>query len=79
MEEGFTVVGDRLGEAGAAEAELRTEALAEVRARAGQYLQEPAESVWLDLVQALTRAHGDSEAYDLLRAIEIHARVARRP
>lgn len=54
------------------------EAMAEVQARVGGYLREPAESAWVDLIGALTRAHGDSEAYDLLRAIEIHTRVAGR-
>jgi hypothetical protein len=58
--------------------QLLDEAIAEVHARAGRYLREPAESAWLDLVDALTRAHGDSEAYELLRAIEIHTRISGR-
>jgi hypothetical protein len=57
--------------------ELLGEAIAEVQTRVGQYLREPADSAWLDLIGALARAHGDSEAYDLLRAIEIHTRVSR--
>lgn len=62
----------------AARAELFAEATAEVRARARRYVQEPAEAAWHDLVEALTRAYGDSETYDLLRAVAIHAQT-RRP
>ena len=60
-----------------ARAELFAEATAEVRARARRYVQEPAESAWHDLVEALTRAYGDSETYDLLRAVAIHAKTRR--
>lgn len=56
--------------------QLLGEAIADVRVRVGRYILEPAESAWLDLIDALTRAHGPSEAYELLRAIEIHARVS---
>lgn len=61
-----------------ARAQLIAEAMAEVRVRARRYLQEPADDTWHDLVQALTRTHGDSDAYDLLRAVEIHTRTSRR-
>jgi hypothetical protein len=61
-----------------ARAELLAEATAEVRARARRYVQEPAEAAWHDLVEALTRAYGDNETYDLLRAVAIHAQT-RRP
>lgn len=61
-----------------ARAEMMVEAMAEVRARARQYLREPGDDAWYELVQALARTHGDSDAYDLLRAVEIHTRVARR-
>jgi hypothetical protein len=61
-----------------ARAELMAEAMADVRARARRYIQEPADDAWHDLVEALARTHGDSEAYDLLRAVEIHTRVFKR-
>jgi hypothetical protein len=62
-----------------ARAELLAEAFAGVGTRARRYVQEPAEAPWHDLVDALTRAYGDSEAYDLLRAVEIHSRTCVRP
>jgi hypothetical protein len=62
-------------EADRARAELFAEATAEVRARARRYVQEPAEAAWHDLVDALTRAYGDSETYDLLRAVAIHTKT----
>jgi hypothetical protein len=61
-----------------ARAELIAEAMADVRARARRYLQEPADDAWHDLVEALARTHGDSDAYDLLRAVEIHTRASKR-
>lgn len=61
-----------------ARSELMAEAVANVRVRARRYLQEPADDTWRDLVQALTRTHGDSDAYDLLRAVEIHTRTSTR-
>ena len=61
-----------------ARAELMAEAIAEVRVRARRYLQEPADDAWHDLVEALARTHGDSDAYDLLRAVEIHTRASKR-
>ena len=60
-----------------AQAELLAEAIAEVRTRARRYVQEPADGAWQDLVQALARTHGDSETYDLLRAVEIHTLTSR--
>jgi hypothetical protein len=60
-----------------ARAELLAEAVAELGARARRYLQEPAEPAWHDLITALARTHGDSAAYDLLRAIEIRVRTSR--
>jgi hypothetical protein len=62
-------------EMGHARAELFAEGIAQVRARALRYVQEPAEEAWHDLVQALVRTYGDSETYDLLRAVEIHSRT----
>ena len=61
-----------------ARAELTAEAVADVSVRARRYLQQPADDTWRDLVQALTRTHGDNDAYDLLRAVEIHTRTSRR-
>ena len=61
-----------------AHAELTAEAMADVSVRARRYLQQPADDTWHDLVQALTRTHGDSDAYDLLRAVEIHTKTSRR-
>ncbi len=63
---------------GAAQAEWLLEAISEVRARARRYVQEPEDGAWYALVSALARAYGDSETYDLLRAVEIHSRVVRR-
>jgi hypothetical protein len=62
----------------AARAELLMEAMAELHLRTTRYVQEPADEAWDDLVTALTRTHGDSDAYDLLRAIEIRVRTSRR-
>jgi hypothetical protein len=59
-----------------AQLELLAEAVADVSARARRYVQEPAEGAWHDLVAALARTHGDSQAYDLLRAVEIHSRTS---
>jgi hypothetical protein len=58
-----------------ARSRLLVEELAEVRTRARRYIQEPAEAAWHDLVEALTRTYGDSDAYDILRAVEIHSRT----
>ena len=60
-----------------ARAELLAEAVAEVPTRALRYVQEPAEGAWHDFVEALARTYGDSETYDLLRAVEIHSRISR--
>jgi hypothetical protein len=68
----------RVDEMDQAQAELVAEAMAEVRTRARRYVQEPAEGAWHDLVDALARTYGDSEAYDLLRAVEIHTRTSIR-
>jgi hypothetical protein len=57
-------------------AELLMEAIADIRVRAKRYVQEPGDAAWHDLVSALARTHGDSEAYDLLRAVEIHLRTS---
>lgn len=61
-----------------ARSELLGEAIADVQIRARNYLQEPAEAAWHNLVEALTRTYGDSETYDLLRAVAIHSRTSRR-
>jgi hypothetical protein len=55
-----------------ARAELLAEAMVEVRTRVRCYVQEPADATWHNLLDALRRIHGDSETYDLLRAVEIH-------
>lgn len=57
-----------------ARAELLAGGIAEVRRQARRYVQEPCETAWNDLVDALTRSYGDGETYDLLRAVEIHFR-----
>jgi hypothetical protein len=62
----------------AARAELHGEAMAEVCRRARRYVQEPADAAWIELVDALRRAYGDEETYDLLLAVEIHSRTSRR-
>jgi len=61
----------------AARAELLMEALADLNVRATRYVHEPADDAWHDLVTALARTHGDSEAYELLRAVEIRLRTSR--
>ena len=58
--------------------QLLVEEMAEVRTRARRYIQEPAEDAWHDLVEALTRTYGDTDAYDILRAVEIHSRTRGR-
>jgi hypothetical protein len=58
-----------------ARAELFAEGIAQVRARALRYVQEPGDGPWYELVQALARTFGDSETHDLLRAVEIHSRT----
>jgi hypothetical protein len=68
----------RADELDGARTQLLLEELAEVRTRARRYIQEPAEAAWHDLVEALTRTYGDSDAYDILRAVEIHSRTRLR-
>ena len=64
------------GETDVGQLELLAEAVANVGAQARRYVREPADCAWHDLVTALARTHGDSPAYDLLRAVEIHARIS---
>ena len=47
-------------------------------AQSRRYLNEPSEAAWYELVRALSNAFGDAEAYDLLRATEIHAQLRGR-
>jgi hypothetical protein len=61
-----------------ARTELLAEAMAEVGIRARRYVQEPADPAWYDFIDALRRIVGDSQAYDLLRAVEIHSRTTAR-
>jgi hypothetical protein len=61
-----------------ARSELLGEAIADVQTRARNYVQEPAEAAWHNLVEALTRTYGDSETYDLLRAVAIHSQTRGR-
>lgn len=67
-----------IGESGNARSELTLEYVDQVRVRAQRYVQEPADGTWHDLVQALARTFGDTEAYDILRAAEIHHRIRLR-
>ena len=46
--------------------------------QARRYLSEPGDAPWDEVVRALRGAIGHSEADDLLRAIEIRLRTARR-
>lgn len=64
------------GEVAGARPALLSETLATIHTRARRYLQEPEEFAWRDLVDALARAHGDGATYELLRAVEIHARIS---
>jgi hypothetical protein len=57
-------------------AELLAAGIAQVRARAHRYVEKPGEAAWHELVEALTRTYGDSETYELLRAVEIHSRAS---
>lgn len=68
----------RTAETYGARADLLAEATAEVRVRVLCYLQEPDDAAWQNLVAALTRTYGDSEAYDLLRAIAIQVQTRLR-
>lgn len=61
-----------------ARAELMTEAMEQIGIHAHRYLQSPAPDTWRDLVSALTRGVGDGEAYELLRAVEMHNRLRGR-
>ena len=61
-----------------ARAELLREAVGEVGQRARRYVQEPADAAWHDLLAALARTYGDSDTYELLRAVEIHTRIGTR-
>ena len=65
------------GTTDAARAELLLEALADFNVRATD-TPGAADDAWHDLVTALARTHGDSEAYDQLRAVEIRPRTSRR-
>lgn len=58
--------------------QLLSEAVSALAAQAARYVSEPSDAAWFDLVRALTEALGDSDAYQLLRAVEIHAEIRRR-
>ena len=58
--------------------ELLAEAVRDVSAQSRRYVQEPSEPAWYDLVRALSDVFGDADAYELLRAAEIHADIKRR-
>jgi hypothetical protein len=78
MQETGEIAPGRTHEMDRARAELLAETIAEVGTRARRYMQEPADAAWQDLVEALRRICGDSAAYDLLRALEIHSRTSIR-
>lgn len=61
-----------------ARAEIMSESIVAIGTRAHQYVQQPADDTWRDLLVALTGGLGDGEAYDLLRAVEIHHRLRDR-
>lgn len=61
-----------------ARAELMRESIDAIGTRAHQYLQYPADETWRDLVNALTGGLGDGQAYELLRAVQIHHRLSGR-
>jgi hypothetical protein len=58
--------------------ELLAEGLEEVAAQSRRYVREPSEAAWYELVRALSNVFGDADAYELLRATEIHSGVRRR-
>jgi hypothetical protein len=58
--------------------ELLAEGLRAVTAQTRRYVREPSEPAWYDLVRALSNVLGDADAYELLRAADIHSAIARR-
>jgi hypothetical protein len=58
--------------------ELMAEGLGEVSAQSRRFVREPSEAAWYELVRALSNVFGDGDAYELLRAAEIHADIRRR-
>lgn len=58
--------------------ELLAEGLRAVTAQTRRYVREPSEPAWYDLVRALSNVLGDADAYELLRATDIHSAIGRR-
>jgi hypothetical protein len=58
--------------------ELLAEGVGDVAAQSRRYVREPSEPAWYDLVRALSNVLGDADAYELLRAADIHSAIARR-
>ncbi len=57
--------------------ELLADGVREVSAQSRRYVQDPSEPAWYDLVRALSNILGDADAYQLLRAAEIHSGTGR--
>jgi hypothetical protein len=58
--------------------ELLAEGVDDLAAQSRRYVREPSEPAWYDLVRSLSNVLGDADAYELLRATEIHADIRRR-
>jgi hypothetical protein len=58
--------------------ELLAEGLRDVTAQSRRYTSEPSDATWYELVRALSNVFGDADAYELLRAAEIHSNVQPR-
>ncbi|HEY7525551.1 MAG TPA: hypothetical protein VIA82_01785 [Candidatus Limnocylindria bacterium] len=52
--------------------------VAPIEIQARRYLLEPGDAAWNDVVRALDGALGETEADDLLKAVEIRLRTAKR-
>jgi hypothetical protein len=57
--------------------ELLAESVNEVSARSRRYVREPSDPAWYELVRSLSNVLGDADAYEFLRAVEIHADIQR--
>lgn len=65
-------------QAGSFRLELLAEGLRDISAQTRRYVAEPSEAAWYELVRALSNVFGDADAYELLRAAEIHSDTRRR-
>ena len=57
--------------------QLLGEAVETLRQQAARYRSEPSPAAWADFLRALTAVTGDSDAYSVLEAIQIHGDIER--